>query len=185
MNEDSNAHIRQSGENENFLNKLNEISSNEEKIRLCLKEMKKTLSQEDKPNFKMFWDIKNICLNFFKETLNASLRVDFWKEYIDLSNEVKQLKNILYDQTTFEVEQIDLAISSIEEKMKKYDEILQSIDEIEISDKIKAISHKKEFFIKTQKELALLNAVAARVSSLRNEIIKIQMKIYNKICFYY
>lgn len=182
MNEDSNTQTNKEVEidNQNFLNKLNIFPSAEEKIKFSLEEMKKALNKEDKPDFKNFWEIKNICLGLFKESLNATSRIDFWKEYIELSNEVKQLKNILHEQTTFEVEQIDLAITSIEEDIKKYDELLNSVDEIEINEKLKSLLSKKEFFIKTQKELSLLNAIAARISSLRKEIIKTQMRISNK-----
>lgn len=180
MNEYSGLHTKQEAENENFLNKFSKISSNEEKIRYSLEEMRKALSREDRPDFKMFWDIKNICLGLFKEPLNASYRAVFWKDYIDLSNEIKQLKNMLHEQTTFEAEQIDLAISSIEEEIKNYNEVLESVDEIEIDGQLKSVLPKKEFFIKNQKQLVLLNAIAVRITSLRKEIIKIQMKINSK-----
>jgi len=179
MDENSNNQINQIVKNENkdFLNKLSLCSSNEEKIKESLNEMKKALSKEDKPDFKTFWEIKNICLELFKEPLNASLRVDFWKEYVEFTNEVKKLKNILHEQTNFEVEQIDLAITALEKELKKYDQILEVVDEICINEKIKTLLQKKDFFIKTQKELKLLNAFAVRVSALRREIIKIQMRI--------
>ncbi len=182
MNENLNTQTKQETENENqnFLNKLNLFSSADEKIKFSLDEMKKALSREDKADFKTFWEIKNICLTLFKESLSSSMRIEFWKEYIDLSNEVKQLKNILHEQTVFEVEQIDLAISSLEEEIKKYDEVLESIDEIEIDEKLKSLISKKDFFIKNQKELTFLNALAGRISSLRKEIIKTQMRISNK-----
>jgi hypothetical protein len=180
MNENANTQENQSIENETFINKLNLLPSVEGKIRFCLEEMKKALTKEDKPDFKSFWDIKNECLAFFKESLSSSMRIEFWKEYIELSNEVKQLKNILHEQTIFEVEQIDLAITSIEEELKKYEEVLETIDGIEIDTKLKSIAAMKDFFIKNQKELTFLNALAARITSLRKEVIKTQMRITNK-----
>lgn len=182
MNESSSAEINQDvkPEIQNFINELNNFSANEEKIKFLLEEMKKTLAKEGKPDFKTFWEIKNICLGLFKEPLNASLRVEFWKEYIDLSNEVKNLKSILHEQTVFEVEQIDLAIVSIEEDLKKYDEVLSSIKEENFDERVKTLLPKKDFFLKTQKELTLLNAFAVRINSLRKEIIKMRMRIGSK-----
>lgn len=182
MNEDSSNQTNKDVENANqkLLDKLNSLPSNEEKIKFSLEEMKKSLSQSEKPDFKTFWDIKTVCLNLFKEPINISLRPDLWKKYIDLSNEVKMLKNILLEQSTFEVEQIDLAITSIEEDIKKYNEVLETIDEIEINEKLKTLASKKDFFVATQKELTLLNAFAARITSLRKEIIKTQMRISTK-----
>ncbi|NGX33789.1 MAG: hypothetical protein K1060chlam1_00130 [Candidatus Anoxychlamydiales bacterium] len=163
-----------------FLKKLENLSSNEDKIKLSLEEMKKAISKENKPDFKTFWDIKNRCLVLFKTPLNATSRILFWKEYIDLSNEVKSLKNILSEQTNFEVEQIDLAINSLEADLKKYDAVLLAMKKIEINEKLKSLVYKKSFFIESQKELDLLNAFAARINSLRKETIKTQMRISAK-----
>lgn len=181
MNEDASTQVNEVEiANQNFLNKLNTISSVEEKIKFSLEEMKKALAKEDKPDFKAFWEIKNICLNFFKESISAMARAEYWKEYIDLSNEVKELKNILHQQTTFEVEQIDLAIKSIEDELNKIEDIIKVVDEIEINEKLRSLSSKKSFFVTTQKEITLLNAIAARISSLRKEVLKTPMRISSK-----
>ena len=163
-----------------FTKKLDRLSSNEDKIKLSLEEMKKAISKEDRPDFKTFWGIKNICLVIFKTPINEVSRAAFWKEYIELSDEVKKLKDILNEQTNFEAEQIDLAIQSLEEDLKKYDDVLLSMKTIDINEKITLLLSKKSFYIKTQKELNLLNTYAARINSLRKEIIKTQMRISAK-----
>ncbi|NGX27840.1 MAG: hypothetical protein K940chlam1_00009 [Candidatus Anoxychlamydiales bacterium] len=160
-----------------FIKKLRVISSSEEKIKFSLDEMKVAISNDQKPDFKTFWEIKNICLTLFKEPISASSRVEYWKEYIVLSNEIKSLKYMLNEQTSFEVEQIDLAIQAIEEEMEKYDVVMQAIKDIEIDNKIRMFFTNQDFYFKTQKELNLLNSFAARVNSLRKEIIKIHMRI--------
>ena len=86
-------------------------------------------------------EIKNICLTLFKEPISAGARVGYWKEYVALSNEIKSLKNRLNEQTTFEVEQIDLEINSIEGDLKKYEVVMQAMSEIEIDNKIKEIEN--------------------------------------------
>jgi len=163
-----------------FTKKLDLLSSNEDKIKLSLEEMKKAISKESRPDFKTFWNIKNRCLVIFKSPINATSRAAFWKEYIELSNEGKRLKDVLNEQTNFETEQIDLAINSLEEDLKKYDEVLLSMKTIDINEKITTLLAKKSFYIKTQKELDLLNAYAARINALRKEIIKTQMRISAK-----
>ncbi|NGX52396.1 MAG: hypothetical protein KR126chlam5_00693 [Candidatus Anoxychlamydiales bacterium] len=177
MDENSSSNKNNITQDLDFTKKLDRLSSNEDKIKLSLEEMKKAISKESRPDFKTFWDIKNRCLVIFKTPLNEVSRAVFWKEYIGLSNEVKRLKNILNEQTNFEVQQIDLAINSLEEDLKKYDDVLLSIKTIEISEKITFLLSKKSFYIKTQKELNLLSAYAARVNALRKEIIKTQMRI--------
>ncbi len=160
-----------------FTKKLDQASSNEDKIKISLKEMQKAISKKNLVDFKTFWDIKNKCLLLFKNPLNPTLRTLFWKEYIQLSNEAKRLKSILNEKTDFEVQQIDLAISSLERDLKKFDDVLLSMKEIDIDEKMGAILSKKSFFIDTQKKLDLFNAFAARINALRKEIIKIQMRI--------
>jgi hypothetical protein len=74
-----------------FLKKLNQLTSSEDKIKLSLEEMKKAISKESRPDFKTFWEIKNSCLVIFKTPLNAVSREVFWKEYIEISNEGKRI----------------------------------------------------------------------------------------------
>ncbi|NGX49818.1 MAG: hypothetical protein K940chlam5_01422 [Candidatus Anoxychlamydiales bacterium] len=180
MDENSSLNKNIITEDLDFTKKLDLLSSNEDKIKLSLEEMKKAISKEDRPDFKTFWGIKNICLVIFKTPINEVSRAVFWKEYIELSDEVKRLKNILNEQTNFEAEQIDLAIQSLEEDLKKYDDVLLSMKTIDINEKITLLLSKKSFYIKTQKELNLLNTYAARINSLRKEIIKTQMRISAK-----
>ena len=181
---DENSSLKKNNETQiedlDFTKKLDLLSSNEDKIKLSLEEMKKAISTENRPDFKTFWDIKNRCLVIFKAPINATSRALFWKEYIELSNEVKRLKNISNEQTNFEVQQIDLAINSLEEDLKKYEVVLLTMKTIDFNEKIRSLLSKKSFYVETQKELDLLNTYAARINSLRKEIIKTQMRISAK-----
>ncbi len=164
--------------------KINEVELFEEKIRVSLVLMKEAIAASENPNFKLFWEIKNLCLNFFKENIPTNLRNEYWQEYVELSQEAKGLRDILDEQTSFAVEQIDIAITSLEQDIENYDNMLSQISEIRFPENFKALLDKKNFYINTQKELTILNSFAVRVNSLRKEIIKTNMRIGTKNKFF-
>ncbi|MFA6119414.1 MAG: hypothetical protein WCT85_07070 [Parachlamydiales bacterium] len=183
MDEKSKLENVQTSKDKNILDlikKIKDMDSNEKKIQQALEEMKISLNNEEKADFKTFWEIKNLCLELFKEPVNSSIRSLLWKEYLEISNEAKRIKNIMFQQMDFEIEQIDLAISSIENDISNYDDILSNLKDIEIDFNSKTLSSKKTFYLEIQKELNLLNTIVVRINSLRKEIIKIQMRISNK-----
>ena len=159
--------------------KLKTISSNEHKIQYCLSEMKDAIS-DGKTEFKKFWEIKHVCLNLFKEQIPSIARQNLWNEYIEISKEMKNLRDILDEHTAFAIEQIELVIQALEEDLLKNDALLDTIKEIEIPEILISLEEKKAYFLKTQKELTLFNSFAARINSLRKEIIKTNMRIKNK-----
>jgi hypothetical protein len=156
--------------------KLEAISSSEQKIRAYLEFMKATLTERP-PRFKDYWEVKKLCLPLFKESLSAQSRSELWNHYIELSTEARLLKTALDEQSTFAMEQIDLAIQAVEADLEKLEEILTQTSELYFPEDCHFLAEKKGVYLKLQKELNLLNNLAARVTSLRKEMIKTEMRI--------
>lgn len=167
-----------------FQEKLGKLEKADEKIRQCLDFMRVALSQSKTPRFKDFWEGKRICLPLFKEALSPSTRSHLWSEYVEISTEGRRLKEILDEQSAFAVEQIDLAISALEKDLETYEELLKQIPEFHIPDSCHCLTAKKESYNTIQRELYLLNTLAARVTALRKEVIKTEMRIRTKNKFF-
>lgn len=163
---------------------LESISSAEEKITLCLVFMRKSLSEAEVPRFKDFWEAKRVCLPLFKEGLAPAARSKLWAEYIELSTEVRRLKEILDEQSAFAVEQIDLAISALEKDLENYDQLLLQIPYLSIPEECRSLKKKEEGYVALQRELSLLNTLAAKVNSMRKEVLKTEMRIRFKNSFF-
>jgi hypothetical protein len=169
---------------EKFLKDFKEMTTNEEKLKFSIDFMKKTLSQEKEPDFRGFWESKRLCLPLFKENLNSVVRSKHWKEYIELSLEAKKLKVILDEQSDFALEQLEIAIKSLEGDIKNYDELLNKIPPVKFLKKLKSIDFKESEYSEIQRELNLLNSFTARINSLRKGIVKTDMRIRFKSRFF-
>lgn len=156
----------------------------EEKIHAAICEMRKCVSRENEPDFQGFWEAKKLALLYFKEHLNPMARSQLWSEYLELVDEAKNLKDILEEQVSFAMEQIELAITGVEEELKNYQMLLERVPLIDFPEKCRAISGQKEFYLATQRELTLLNGFATRVNSLRKEIINLDMRLRFKNKFF-
>ncbi len=156
--------------------KAESLGSIDEKIQLYLDFMKAALSDKT-PRFKDYWDAKRECLPLFKETIAPGSRSHLWAAYIELSTEAKHLKTVLDEQSAFAMEQIDLAIQSVEADLNKMEELLSQTPEIYFPEHSFSIQSKREFYVAHQRELHLLSALAGRVTSLRKEVIKTEMRI--------
>lgn len=163
---------------------LGKLGTAEEKISLCLEFMRKSLSESQVPRFKDFWDAKNLCLPIFKESLPPSVRSKLWAEYVELSTEVRRLKEILDEQSAFAVEQIDLAIAALEKDLQQYEQALSSAAPFKIPEECSSLKKKGESYSKIQHELNLLNTLASRVNALRKEVMKTEMRIRHKNKFF-
>jgi hypothetical protein len=160
-----------------FLEQFHGIANSEEKIRLGLEFMRKTLSQGSSPRFKDFWEVRKLCLSLFKEDMPISIRADLWNAYIELASEAKQLKEIVDQQSAFAVEQIELAIQALEKDLADMSVVLELIADVVLPEECFSLQKNKEFYAVIQRELQLLNALAVKINSLRKELLKTEMRI--------
>lgn len=168
---------------EEFTKELETKSSPEEKIRFTLEFMISTLSQEGTPAFKDFWDARKFALAQFKESLSAKLRAELWNRYIELTSEARRLKEILDEQSSFAKEQIELAIQSLEQDIEHQLQLATQVAPLEIPQQCKGILAKQEFYQSHHGQLQIINTFASRINSLRNELMKteIRMRFKNKL----
>jgi hypothetical protein len=161
---------------EEFQKKLTTMEKPEEKIKECLDFMRLAIGDKT-PRFKDFWECKKVCLPLFKEGLGPSVRSHLWGEYVEISTEARALKEILDEKSAFAHEQIDLAIQALEKDLERYDELVAQMPKLAGLEESDALRGKKEIYNTLQKELNLLNTFAARVSGLRKEVMKTDMRI--------
>ena len=167
-----------------FADKLHAFPTPEEKIAFGLQFMRGTISQEGSPRFREFWESRRLVLPFFKENLNPAIRSKLWNEYVELTVEARRLKEILEEQSSFAMEQIDLAIHAIENDLVNFESILAGSPPLQFPEAADAIRQKSEVYNQIQGELNLLNTLASRLNGLRKEIIKTDMRIRFKTKFF-
>ncbi|MES2345786.1 MAG: hypothetical protein V4494_07615 [Chlamydiota bacterium] len=167
-----------------FLEQFERESAPEDTIRCAINFMRTAISQTGTPRFKDFWEVRRLCLPFFKENLNPKVRVLLWGEYIELSGEARRIKEILDEQSSFAAEQIELAIAALEHDLEHFDQFLASTPALFIPKECTLLMEKKDFYIAVQKELDLLNTMASRINALRKEVVKTEMRVRYKNRFF-
>lgn len=167
-----------------FIQEIDALPTPEEKISYGLQFMRGSISQEGTPRFREFWEARRHLLMLFKQNLNAAIRSKLWNEYVELTVEARRLKEILEEQSAFAMEQIDLAIKAIEQDVQNLDALVGQSAIVELPQGTRTIARKSEKYGMIQSELNLLNTLASRLSALRKEIIKTEMRIRYKTKFF-
>lgn len=175
---------KESPEVEQLKTELNALASPEEKLRHTIEFMEKALAQKGAPQFRSFWDARKYCIDFFKANIPAALRSVMWEKYQELTKEARQLKEILDEQSSFAVEQIEIAIKSIEGEIDSLKDALKKAPPFHLPAKSNAIANNLSLYGAIQQELSLLNTLATRVNTLRKELIKTEMRIRQKNKFF-
>src|SRR3989338_5717599 len=152
-----------------FVDKLNALPTPEEKIAFGLEFMKGTISQEGSPRFREFWEARRLVLPFFRENVNSVIRPKLWGDYVELTVEARKLKEILEEQSSFAMEQIDLAIQALESDLAKFAELLEQGRAIPFPQASSLTSDREQVYYPIQRELNLLNTLASRLNGLRKE----------------
>ncbi|MES2198841.1 MAG: hypothetical protein V4489_01555 [Chlamydiota bacterium] len=163
-----------------FLPAFNEMKDPEEKIRFAIEFMRCRLTGFVSPKFREFWEVRKLCLPFFKDGLSPKTRADLWQQYVDLAVEARRVKEILDERSSFAYEQIDLALQSLVQDLDSVESSLSQIISMEIPSEVRSLAGKKDNYIITQKKLHLFNTLATKVNALRKEVIKTDMRVRSK-----
>jgi hypothetical protein len=167
-----------------FSDKFASLPTPEEKVAYGLQFMRSSISQEGSPRFREFWEARRHILPCFKENLNPAIRSKLWSEYVELTVEARRLKEILEEQSAFAMEQIDLAIKSIESDLTNFETLLEQAGLFSFPGRCETIAEKSEAYGKIQSELNMLNTLASRLNAFRKEVIKTDMRIRFKAKFF-
>lgn len=154
------------------------------KLQLAIDFMEASLAQGGNPHFQSFWEVRRYCLPLFKENIPLPLRGLLWAKYSELSKEARRLKEILDEQSTFAVEQIEIAIAALETGItdpQKEDLGTDFPEELIFPDFLK---NHRELYQALQKQLNLLNVQASHINALRKELLKTEMRIRQKNKFF-
>ncbi len=155
----------------------------EAQLEKVLEFMQISLNQGGAHHFRDFWEARKCALVIFKETIHASARVHLWAKYTDLCREARRLKETFDEQSAFLAEQIEIAIQAVEDELKFLPEKLLQAQEIEEFSQAYAIRENVHEYSQIQGELNYLNAFATRLTSLKKELVKaeIRLKVKNKL----
>lgn len=159
-----------------FLIDLEEASSHEEKLKKCLAFLKESLSKEGTPSFRDFWEAKKLCLELFKEKLPPRTRAILWTEYSEISDEIRSVKKVLDEQSSFAHEQITLALDALEGEIAGGDTLFDMDGGVEIPKSSKLLSKNGALYSGLSKELRQLVAFTGRLQALRKELVQTSMK---------
>lgn len=160
-----------------FFRSFEEESSPEKKIRMSLEFMRSVLSAEQGLRLKDFWEARKRCLPLFKENIASRVRSQLWSVYVELSSEARCLKEILDEQSTFAVEQIELAIQGLEKDLGQVGGSPKEGGDVSQFFENSPLRSKREVYAPLHRELQTLNAFASRVNALRKEVVKTEMRI--------
>lgn len=169
---------------DSFMQEMDKLPQAEAKVRHSLAFMENSLAQGGTPHFKSFWEVRNICLQLFKENLSPVLRAQFWAKYSELSKEARRLKEMLDEQSSFAAEQIEIAIAALENDIAQFDEQVNKLEGLDLAGLPKMLAKKASFYENIQKRLNLLNVQASRINAMRKELIKTEMRVRQKNKFF-
>lgn len=167
-----------------FDKQLSSIDSAEEKIHHALNFMKICLDNAGAPYFKGFWHARQTATQLFKENINTLQRSELWKNYRDLCQEFRKLKEVLDENASFASEQIEIAVNALSQELDQFELQVSKQPDIELPFKSQVIERNFDFYNSFQKQLSLLNAYALRINGLRKELIKTEMRIRVKNKFF-
>lgn len=167
-----------------FLTQLNTEKNADAKLQMAIQFMASSLSQKGNPHFKLFWEVRKICSSLFKESGDHIIRAQLWSRYHELSQEARKLKEVLDEQSAFAVEQIELAIQSLEHDIHNFQESISKAHPFAFSVPSVALQKNSDFYSDIQKKLTLLNSQATHINAMRKELIKTDMRIKLKNKFF-
>ena len=163
-----------------FKKKLEQEPSPEERLKLSIEFMKESISQSKAPRFKDFWEAKKLCLPLFKEKINAAVKAKYWADYTELSTEAKRLKDILDEQSSFSMEQLELALQALENDLSEPSKIGRMVSELKFPENAHTLKKRIDQYHTVHASVSTYIQLSARVKELRKEIISTEMRIRHK-----
>lgn len=167
-----------------FAEEVQALPDGESRLKRVIGFMEETLAQTGNPQFRHFWEARKLCLPLFKENINPLVRSQLWSRYSELSKEARRLKEIFDEQSAFNVEQLEIAITALEKDLTVIPELLAKAPHIQMSFDCRTLEAHRSQYNDMQKELDLLNTFAVRVTQLRKELLKTEMRIRHKNKFF-
>lgn len=163
-----------------FLEKWDSTVEPEEKIAFGLQSMRQTISQEGSPRFREFWEIRRLLLPLFRGSLNSTARAHLWSEYVEITEETRKLRDVLEEQSSFAIEQIDLAIDALGIEIEKMQESIERAPLVDMDSLPEVFQEKGSLYQEAYQNLYVLMSLATRLQALRGEVVRTEMRIRTK-----
>lgn len=163
-----------------FLEEMDRLGTAEEKLDRAILFMQEILEGGGSRQFREFWEVRRLCLELFQTSIHPTARVRLWTRYSELCREARRLKELFEEQSSFVTEQIEKAIDAVEEDFASLDTKLSEMPQIEALEACRSINHHLDQYQTLQHELNYLNSFASRVSGLRKELLKAEIRYKQK-----
>lgn len=180
----------------NLLAQLEGEKEAETRLNRLIEFMERSLSQSGTPHFKNFWEARKLSLELFKAVDNPQVRTQLWARYSELSKEARRLKDLLDEESAFNVEQIEIAITALEQVLQQVPQqaalpegqamtgMIETLPPVQLPYPSATLEPEYAFYEPRQRELNLLNTYASRINALRKELIRTEMRIRQKNKFF-
>ena len=159
-----------------FLAQIERLGTPEEKLDRAVAFMQEILEGGGPHQFREFWEARRLCLELFQTPIHPTVRVRLWTRYSELCREARRLKELFEEQSSFITEQVEKAIDAIEEDFSTLDAKLATMPEIEALRGCKSIVNHFGQYQTLQHELNYLNSFASRITALRKEVLKTEIR---------
>jgi hypothetical protein len=156
------------------------IESPEQRLRTGLQHMRRVLSLEGKPDFRTFWDVRHLCIGFFREGIHPAIRSQLWEELRDMTAEARRLRDHLCEQADFASDQIELAINALQLEIEKVSEAVETAPPLVLPLPSRRLELRLALYDRLQREIDLLTSWAGRINGLRQELVKTEMRVGRK-----
>jgi archaellum component FlaC len=159
-----------------FVNEVQKLGTPDEKLERTVVFMQEVLEGGGVHQFREFWEARRLCLELFQTPIHPTVRVRLWTRYSELCREARRLKELFEEQSSYVTEQIEKAIDAIEEDFAGLSTKLTSMPEIQALRACRTIQAHLDQYQALQHELSYLNAFASRITSLRKEVLKTEIR---------
>lgn len=167
-------------EPDQFQETLTTLQDPIKRVRFCIDVMRQSLSKPNYPAFVPFWEAKKCALESFKEISTPTVRSALWEEYIELTKEARNLNDILQEQNAFSLEQITLAIESLEKDLEEEANKIALMGRINFPKEGYLLKERENIYNQNQLQLNFLHAMTSRIQTIRRELIAIPVSIKYK-----
>lgn len=134
------------------------------------------------PKFRDFWEGRKMLLPLLKQ-VNPAVRTPLWERLSLITQEARRKKDELVKESSFAEEQIEMAITSLEKEMAGGQNQPLSADQL-FSSELGLFADQKDALLDLQNQLNALNTFATRITSLRKELIRTNIRIKTKNQFF-
>lgn len=183
-NSSSNETLHTTTELERLSAEIKELDNSADKLRKTIELMEFSISQKGQPDFKVFWNARESCLELFKEEIPPPIRSGYWQKYRELTQQARLLKEHFEEESSFALEQIEKAIEAIEGEMNSLEQQVVEAVMNDFPELAPPIQANRDLFMNMQKELNFLNAYASRINALRKEVVSTKMRMRKKNRFF-